>query len=197
MNSMQLDKPWFIEQLKNKSLCDKLANLKLVVSDIDGSLTDGTMIYRSTGEDARNFSTQDGYAIIHAQQHKLSIAFLSGKNHGSGQHRAQQLGIPDELYFGGKVEKIKKIKKMAKSLTISSNEVLLFGDDYLDVQAKLADPNLLYATPHDSPFYFHHQADLIIPRNGGNHAFRLLLDLILFVQKKHFSQEIIAAFLHE
>lgn len=197
MNNSQLDKPWFIEQLNNKSLCEKLAGLKLVVSDIDGSLTDGTMIYTDTNEDARSFSIQDGYAIFQAQRIGLAVAFLSGKAHGSGKRRAQQLGIPEDLYFGGREVKIEKINTMAKSVGTSIENVLLFGDDHLDMQAKLAQPELLYATPQDSPFYFHHQADLVVPRDGGRHAFRLLMDLILFLQKKHFAQEIIEKSLNE
>ena len=197
MNSMHNDKPWFVACLNNQELSKKLQGLKMVVCDIDGTLTNGTMAYNQDGELFRYFSITDGFGIVSAQHAGLIIAILSGKAHDSAQQRAKKLHIPEHLCFGGREKKLEVIKQMAQQESLELNQILLFGDDYYDAKVKMAAPQLLYATSHDAPFYFHQHADIIVPRNGGNHAARLLLDLILYLKKKHFAQASIAQAINE
>lgn len=189
--SLSNDLQWFQENLNNELLCKQLNNVKMVICDVDGTLTDGTIDYTNESEFSRAFSIVDGLAMVYAQQANLLIGFLSGKAHGSIQIRAKKLNIPDNLCAGGKLEKIETIKEMIKPYALSLSQVLLVGDDYLDAKVKLSAPEILFATLQDAPFYFQQCADLVVARNGGHHAIRLLLDLILYVQKKHFAQELI------
>ncbi len=193
------DLTWFKKCLQNNNLVEKLKKIKLIITDIDGSLTDAKIGYTQEDEDARYFSIQDGFAIGSAVKHNLlRIAFLSGKNHNSAFLRAQKLGISREDCIEGREDKLDMICMLQKKHDITHNETIFFGDDWLDTQVKLQEKNLFFSVPCSAPFYFHHVADLVVPKGGGDHAFRLLLDLVLYVQNKHFAQEVIdSALTHE
>jgi len=181
---------WFKSCLDNKDLVEKIKKIKLVITDIDGCLTDGQSFFSEDGNRAKGFSVQDGYATVHALKSGLLIAFLTGRKDNSVKLRAQQLGIPEDMYFEGFCNgKKEKTAHIQQSKNVDKQEALLFGDDFLDVQCR--ELVGLFVCPQNSLFYIAHQADLIIPQNGGNHAFRTLLDLILYVQEKHFAQEMI------
>jgi 3-deoxy-D-manno-octulosonate 8-phosphate phosphatase KdsC-like HAD superfamily phosphatase len=102
------------------------------------------------------------------------------------------LGIPDELCIAGVKDKVNLINNLCEKYKLSFSQILVFGDDYLDTKIKKDIPEIIFACPLNAPFYFYHMADLVLPKPGGQHAFRLLVDLVLYVQKKHFAQDIIS-----
>jgi 3-deoxy-D-manno-octulosonate 8-phosphate phosphatase (KDO 8-P phosphatase) len=194
MSTAEQAKNWFKECLKNKVLIAKLKKIKLVISDVDGSLTD-TKILVTEKEIGKSFSIQDGFATNKAVKNtNLLIAFLSGRKDKATIIRAKMLEIPEDLCFTGEdvnVDKKIKIQLMQKNRKIKPEETLLFGDDFLDVDAKSAVGT--FVCPQNTPFYFQDLADVIVPLHGGDSAFRLLLDLILYVQKTHFAHKYIDA----
>lgn len=192
MHKPNSDKEWFIESIKNKSLVQKLTNISLIITDVDGCLTDGTVNYSIDKEINKSFSVQDGFLITKCNKPGMPhIAFVSGRADLVAAKRASMLGIPDSLYYQG-VDKDKSavVLEIQEKLSLSKESTLFFGDDVLDIETK----NLthLFAAPCDSMFYVLDNADIIIPRHGGHSSFRLLLDLILYVQKKHIAQELIS-----
>ena len=181
---------WFKSCLDNKELVDKIKKIKLIITDIDGCLTDGQSFLFEDGNRSKGFSVQDGYATVQALKSGLLIAFLTGRKDNSAKQRAEKLGIPDDMYFEGFCNgKKEKTIQIQESKNINKQETLFFGDDFLDVQC--VEQAGLFVCPQNSLFYIAHQADLIIPQNGGFHAFRTLLDLMLYIQEKHFAQEMI------
>ncbi|MBY0352783.1 hypothetical protein K2W90_00285 [Candidatus Babeliales bacterium] len=191
MNKQHQDLLWFKQCLEKKELVEQLKKIKLIIADIDGSLTDGNLEYTEEKENSRRFSTQDGFGIIKAMKAGILVAFLSGKDHGSIKARAQLLGIPDDLFIGGRKDKLVVIQQIQQKHGLSDNEVLMFGDDHFDALVKQQNPAFIFAVPNNAPFYYHDFANVVVPREGGHHAFRLLVDLILYVQKKHFDAELI------
>ncbi|MBX9830881.1 hypothetical protein K2X40_02905 [Candidatus Babeliales bacterium] len=191
MNKQHQDLLWFKQSLENKELVEQLKKIKLIIADIDGSLTDGNLEYTEEKENSRRFSTQDGFGIIKAMKAGILVAFLSGKDHGSIKARAQLLGIPNDLFIGGRKDKLVVIEQIQQKHELADHEVLIFGDDHFDAFVKQQNPSILLATPSNAPFYYHNFADLVVPREGGNHSFRLLVDLILYFQGKHFDHQLI------
>ncbi len=169
-----------------------LQNIKLIITDVDGCLTDANIYLPDGGEPVKGFSVQDGYATKHALDVGLQIAFLSGKNSSATTTRAAKLGIPEQLCAVGICEnKIAQVHRMQEFAGASKEETLFFGDDVLDIEVKEAVGT--FACPQNALFYVHHASDLHVPKRGGQGAFRLLLDLVLYAQQKHFAQSLIDA----
>ncbi len=182
---------WFKKCCANKSLVNKLKKIKLIISDVDGTLTDASIYTSEEGEGGRYFSVQDGYITQPAIQSGLHIAFVSGKSNLSTLKRGLKLGIPEDMCIGGAKEKISIAKKLQDKVNVTIDQTMIFGDDFLDANVKVNKAVGLYICPLNTPFYLQNMADLVIPAAGGTYAFRLLLDLMLFLNKKHFAQALI------
>lgn len=200
MNNYKTDKQWFLGILKKEALVNKIKNIKIIITDIDGSLTNGNLMLADSqySKDTlyssfigKSFSTQDGFIIDKIIKHNLLlIAFLTGRTDEATKIRAKMLGIPKDLCFTGiSQKKIDKVISIQKNKDISKEETLYFGDDFLDYETTNA--TAIMASPQNAPFYLQDKADIIIPRDGGNNSFRLLLDLVLYIQNKHFAQSFI------
>ncbi len=176
---------WFKNATNNPSLMHRLKTISLIIADIDGSLTDGRVECRADGEGTRYFSTQDGYGTKRAMEAGIAIAFVSGKGSGSGLNRARILAIPEKFCVLGSEDKRIAVKQLQLRENISEENTLIFGDDILDAQVKIDQPNSFFVCPNNSPFYIQGLGDLVIPRDGGHHAFRLLLDLLLYARGQH------------
>ncbi len=183
---------WFKNMLANEPLMAKLKNIKLVVFDIDGTLTDAGIYVDDEGEGGRVFSVQDGYAFRPAIAAEITIALMSGKNNTSTIHRGAMLGIPKELCIVDMKTKPEAIRKLQAEHNFTAKQTMIVGDDQLDAVVKLEKCVALFACPNDAPFYYQAYADIILPRGGGKQAARLLLDLMLYINNKHFAQELIA-----
>jgi 3-deoxy-D-manno-octulosonate 8-phosphate phosphatase (KDO 8-P phosphatase) len=195
MNNAPADCAWFKHCLSDTQLCKTLASITLVMCDIDGALTDGGIYVSPQGEGGRIFSVQDGYIVKPAMRAGITIACISGKNNRSALERCKTLGIPEDLCFAGLESKLETVKLLQKKLNINSTQSMMYGDDFLDAEVKHEGHAVLYACPSNTPFYFQSSADLVIPRSGGSGAFRLLMDLVLFVRGQHFAQQAIKNYL--
>jgi 3-deoxy-D-manno-octulosonate 8-phosphate phosphatase (KDO 8-P phosphatase) len=188
---LEQEKSWFKENLKNKELVEKLKKIELIISDIDGCLTDGKVYYSANDHIQKCFSIQDGFLMGKCNKKNMPhIALISGRSDKAAAKRAKILGIPDELYYQG-VDKNKSgaVKEIQEKLSLTKEQTIFFGDDILDLETK---PVVgLLASPKNSFFYIHENSDIVVPKCGGNGALRLLLDLILYVQNKHIVQDFI------
>ena len=190
MHSIQV--AWFKTMLSNTDLIARLKKITLIVTDIDGSLTDGTVLYDNNGEADRLYSPQDGYVIRMALENDIQVAFLSGNAGASIISRAKKLGIDPDLTILGSKDKRVSVATLRSRADATSEQTLVFGDDYLDAAVKEADPTVVFAMPNNGVFYLKHTADCVVPVNAGRDgALRLLLDLVLYVQGKHIAQRFI------
>ncbi len=181
---------WFKDSLKNKVIVEKLKKIRFIVTDVDGCLTDAQILYTSVGHQGKFFSVQDGFAIRRVLETGIKIAFLSGRRDGLSEKRASELGIPPELclvgFCNGKKEKLGELIKITG---FKKEEVAFFGEDFLDLDC--FEMVGLAVSPANALFYVAAYADLIVPVRGGENSFRSFLDLLLFVQGKHFAQKYI------
>lgn len=197
MNQQALcDAAWFSSCCSNQSLMQAIKNVKLLVCDVDGTLTDATVYTDAHAEGGRYFSTQDGFMVSYARAAGLIIALVSGKTNPSTIVRARQLGIPESLCVGGSHDKPSVTRTLQQTYDVQPEQTMAFGDDYLDAMVKIYKAASLYACPANTIFYLQPLADLIIPAAGGTHALRLVLDLWLYSNQKHPAQELIERVLH-
>lgn len=183
---------WFQAMLNNPRLVRQLKEVTLVITDVDGSLTDGTVHYDANGEADRMYSPQDGFGLRMAMDNGIKVAFLSGNAGSSIISRARKLRIPEALIILGAHDKRVAVKSLQTVAGASSHQTLIFGDDYLDAAVKEYDPGVVFAMPANGIFYLHSLADCVLPSAAGaGSALRLMLDLILYAQGKHFAQHLI------
>ena len=109
--------------------------IRALVLDVDGVLTDATLIYGARGESLKGFSARDGFAIKTAMQEGLSIAILSGRLAPPIKARVTDLGIAPDHVIQGSRNKRTDITTLAGRLGITLPEVAFMGDDLPDLPA--------------------------------------------------------------
>ncbi len=105
-------------------------NIKMLVLDVDGVMTDGGLYYDEEGRIFRRFDVQDGAGIKLAQEAGLKIAVVSGLDSNSTLKRLNDLKIKD--YFLGCKDKVKAVKDLCKKYGFELKEVAFLGDDWVD-----------------------------------------------------------------
>ena len=111
---------------------NKIKNIKLVVTDIDGVWTDAKMHYTNDGDFMKSFSTYDGMAVQILRERGLETVIITSENSKIVLERAKKLKI-ENIVLNEK-NKLKKLKEICASKKISLKEVAYIGDDLNDVE---------------------------------------------------------------
>ena len=109
----------------------RLARVKLLVLDVDGVLTDGSLYYTERGEEIKKFHVRDGQGIKLAQQAGIEVALVSGNASAAVEQRARVLGIP--YVFLGVNDKLTVLEALCARLGLSLAHVAYVGDDVNDL----------------------------------------------------------------
>ncbi len=168
---------------------EKLNNIKTVILDVDGVLTDGNLILLPTGEMVRTMNTRDGYAMQLAIKQGIRIAVITGGRDEAVVNRLKYLGLTD--IYVNKRDKVEAFEDLLFSYGLDPDEIAYMGDDYPD----LAVMSLvgLSACPNDACMDVRKASEYISPENGGKGCVRDLLEQILKVQNKWYNAEEIAS----
>lgn len=150
-------------------------NIKLLVMDVDGTLTDGRIYIGAQGEVMKAFDVRDGYAIVHIlPQLGIIPVIITGRVSSIVEQRAKELGIA-ELYQGVS-DKLEKLKEVAEKYAVSADEVAYIGDDLNDLACirfcKMT------ACPADSAPEVLESAGYVCRRIGGRGAVREYIDFL-------------------
>lgn len=157
-----------------------LSKIKLVITDVDGVLTDGGLYYTEAGETMKRFHVRDGLGIKMLLTCGVQVAVLSGGDSPLLRKRIEVLGIP--LALLGKMEKRSACFELMKQAGVTPEETVYLGDDTLDLPAFEVCGTAIAV--QNAPDYIKRQADLVLAKSGGDGAFRELSDLILTAQGK-------------
>jgi len=111
-------------------ILEKLKNVKAFLFDVDGVLSDGRILITETGEQLRNMSVKDGYALKKAMQKGYLVGIISGGSSEGIRLRMEFLGIP-EIYIGIK-NKIEVFNQILEKHNLTPEQVLYMGDDIPD-----------------------------------------------------------------
>jgi len=160
------------------SLEKRAAPIKLILSDIDGVLTDGTIEIDHVGNESKRFSTLDGYGIRMWRKAGFSLGLITGRDCPCIYHRAENLGVT--IVRAGTFAKWEAVIEIAGELNLSMEEVAFIGDDYPDLPAIRA-VGLGVTVPH-APQELKNAAEYITQRPGGYGAVRDLVDQIFKIK---------------
>src|SRR5437899_11998743 len=114
------------------SFLPKLASITTFIFDVDGVLTDGSVLVTEDGHHLRSFNIKDGYAIQLAIKKGYHVAIISGGTSEGVRKRLQGLGVKD--IFLGAGRKIEVYERYLRENNISEGQVLYVGDDIPDFE---------------------------------------------------------------
>jgi YrbI family 3-deoxy-D-manno-octulosonate 8-phosphate phosphatase len=151
-----------------------LKRIKLVALDVDGTLTDGGMLYGENGVMQR-FDSRAGQGIMRLQEEGIHVALVSFRDFPGTRRRAADLGV--ELLCLGSRDKAASVRALAELLGISTDEVLFMGDDEKDLPAMEAAG--LAACTGDASHPVKEFCSIAAASPGGRGAVREVADMIL------------------
>ncbi len=149
--------------------------IELIVLDVDGTLTDGKIIYTQNGDEVKTFSVKDGLAIASWVKLGKKVAIITGRNSKIVERRAKELGI--EHLFQGVHNKQEVLEKLLQSLKLTMQNVASAGDDLNDY--KMLKASKLAFVPADASYYVKEIADFILSRDGGDGAIREMIEELI------------------
>lgn len=148
-------------------------NIKMLVMDVDGTLTDGHIYFGAEGEMMKAFHVQDGYAIAHILPAKgITPVIITGRSSKIVEKRAAELKI--RHLHQGIGDKLSKLKEIAQQIGICAEQIAYIGDDLNDLAC------IRYcgytACPADAVPEVRAAVDYICARDGGSGAVREFID---------------------
>ena len=106
-------------------------DIKLIISDVDGILTDGTIYLGNDGTEFKKFNVEDGAGSAYARMAKIPIALISGRFSLCTLLRSKEMGI--EHCYQGKLNKLDSYEELKKIYNVSDNEIAYIGDGLIDI----------------------------------------------------------------
>jgi len=151
------------------------ADIRLIVSDVDGVWTDGKIIYAGDRIELKEFHVRDGLAAKLAQRSGIIVALLTSRSSQALERRARELGI-HELHQGA-TNKLEATERLAQRLGIPFEQILYAGDDLPDL-APMTRVGVS-AAPSDAAPEVRGIATWKLEARGGGGAFRELVERVL------------------
>ncbi len=159
---------------------EKARQVRLLVLDVDGVLSDGSLYYTDAGEEAKTFFTPDGLGIKLLQRSGIKVAIITGRSSSVVERRARELGI--EHLVQGRDDKLAALRELLSELDLELAAVAYMGDDLPDLAAIQA--CALGMTVADGDEFVASHADWRSQRAGGRGAVREACEFILQAQEK-------------
>ena len=156
-------------------LTKRIADIKLLVLDVDGVLTDGKLYFTAQGQTTKAFHVRDGHGIRLLLHHNIEVAVISARQSEAVGQRMQDLGV-QHVYLGFK-DKTKALEDLLSVCQLRHQQTAYFGDDLpdLSVMKKVH----LACAPADAHTEIQKIAHWVSSANGGQGAVRELSELIL------------------
>jgi len=164
----------------SQPILDKAKEIRLVIFDVDGVLTDGTLFLDEQGQEYKSFHTRDGQGIKMLLDSGVEVAIISGRESESVTRRMDGLGISH--VYQGQENKVAAFEALCLQLTLTSHQVAHVGDDLPDLPL-MRRAGLAIAVD-DAHFAVKRYAHWCTTQPGGRGAAREVCDLIMQAQNK-------------
>ena len=154
---------------------ERAQSVKVLITDVDGVLTNGQISYSSDGSETKTFHVQDGLGAKLLQKAGVQVVVLTGRKSEVVARRCEELGISP--VFQGVSDKKTVLAEFMKKEGLQKQEVAYIGDDVNDRESMTLTG--LTVCPADAHQVIKRLVDYITWKKGGQGAFRELADLIL------------------
>lgn len=161
-----------------QDILEKAARIKLLIFDVDGVLTDGSLFIDDNGKEYKAFHSQDGHGIKMLQKHGVRCAIITGRSSTLVEHRMRNLGI--DLIYQGQHNKLEGFADLLNRVDLDPEQVAYVGDDVVDlpVMRKVG----LAIAVQDAHHWVLKHAHWQTPRPGGRGAARDVCEMLLEAQ---------------
>lgn len=159
---------------------EKAKDVKLVILDVDGVMTDGRIVIDDNGLEQRNFDIKDGLGVVALQMTGVEVAIITSKKSGSVRHRAEELKI--KRFHEGIRKKTEPYEQMLAEMGIGDDQVAYVGDDLVDL-SMMKRVGLPIAVA-DAVDEVREAAAFVTRARGGHGAVREAAEMILKAQGK-------------
>ena len=161
---------------------NKCKNIKIILTDVDGVLTDGGRYYSEKGETLKKFHVRDGMGVNILLRNGIKTIIVTKENSKITKKWAKEMNVTKVI--SGSIKKEAELSKICREFNVSKKELAYIGDD-------VNDSNLLQlvgfsAVPNDANENIKKNVDYVCIKNGGNGAFREIVDIIF---KEKFSNK--------
>ncbi|MES9968907.1 MAG: 3-deoxy-manno-octulosonate-8-phosphatase KdsC [Candidatus Thiodiazotropha sp.] len=161
-----------------KDIDTKARGVKLVIFDVDGVLTDGSLYLGDDGQEYKSFNSRDGHGMKMLQKSGVVIGIITGRTSEVVRIRMASLGI--EHVYQGKLDKLPAYEELRDKLGLVDEEVAYVGDDVVDLPI-MRRVGLAIAVNDAHPFVLQH-AHWQTPHDGGRGAARDVCEMVLQAQ---------------
>ena len=155
----------------------KLEPIRLLVLDVDGVLTDGSLYYSANGEEFKTFHVHDGLGIRLLIECGIEVGVITGRSSAAVSARCAELGLKDDLIFLGSRDKGADLDRMLSILGLADHQMAAMGDDLPDLPM-LGRAGFAFC-PTDAAPEVIAASDHICGRNGGDGAVREAAEILL------------------
>ena len=152
--------------------------IKLVVLDVDGVMTDGSLYLCDDGQEYKAFNSQDGLGMKLLKASGVELAIITGRTSKVVVQRAESTGVAH--FFQGVEDKLEAFLHLAQELGIDHSECAFVGDDVVDLPPMRRSG--LAVTVPAAPALVKQHAHYVTEREGGRGAVRELAELIMHAQ---------------
>ncbi|UDG82517.1 KdsC family phosphatase [Candidatus Vallotia cooleyia] len=163
------------------TITERAARVKLMIFDVDGTLTDGTLYFTPDGDAIKGFNSMDGHGLKLLEQAGIATAIITGRNSKIVELRAREIRV-SHLYQGMS-NKLIAFDKLLNISGVSANECGYMGDDWPDLAIMLRIG--FSAAPAGAHPEVRNRAHLVTTARSGHGAAREVIDIILRAQDRY------------
>lgn len=157
-------------------------NTKLIILDVDGVMTDGSLFFDNQGQEFKAFNSKDGHGIRLLLENDIEVAIITGRESELVKHRANNLKLSPNLVYQGYRDKIPAFQDLLQKTGYKKEQIAYVGDDVIDLPI-MHQVGFSIAVG-DANWFVKDNADWVCNTNGGKGAVREVCELILKAQGK-------------
>ncbi len=162
------------------TLDERLKKIRLLIFDVDGALTDGSITLGPGDLELKSFHVRDGHGIKLAKRFGLEMALVTGRSSDVVNKRAAEVGI--SLVYQGIKDKKPILEELKEALHLEPDQIAMLGDDVVDIPV-FKRIGLAFTVP-EAPIEVRGSADYVTRRPGGRGAAREIVEMIMKAQGK-------------
>jgi len=161
---------------------EKAKQIKLIILDVDGVLTDGSLYFDNTGSEYKAFNSKDGHGIRLLLENGIEVALITGRTSELLKHRAQNLKINPDLIYQGYRDKLPAYADLLEKTGFEKQQIAYVGDDVIDLPI-MSQVGLSIAV-NDANWFVKENCDWVTDLAGGKGAVREVCEFLLDAQGK-------------